>query len=48
MVFVFISMIIRCKLSFSNDAARQGPAAGVMPVFSPLKPLPSSLLVLLH
>ncbi len=47
-VLVFIRIIIRCKLSFSNEAAKHGPAAGVMPVFKPLKPLPSSLFVLLH
>lgn len=47
-VFVFMTTITRCKLSFSKDAARHGPAAGVTPVFTPLKPFPRSLFVLVH
>lgn len=48
MVLVFITTTTKCKLSFSNEAAKQGPAAGVTPVFNPLNPLPSNLLVLVH
>jgi hypothetical protein len=47
-VLVFITTTIKCKLSFSNDAAKHGPAAGVTPVLRPLNPLPSNLLVLVH
>lgn len=31
-----------------QEAARQGPALGVIPVFMPLHPLPSILLVFSH
>jgi len=47
-VLVFITTMTRCKLSFSKEAAKQGPAAGVTPVFTPLKPLPKSLFVLVQ
>ena len=41
-------MTIKCRLSFSNEAARHGPAAGVTPVLTPLNPFPKSLLVFVH
>lgn len=47
-VFVFMTTITKCRLSFSKEAAKQGPAAGVTPVLVPLKPFPSSLFVLVH
>jgi len=45
MVFVFITTTTKCKLSFSKLAAKHGPAAGVTPVFTPLKPFPNNLFV---